>query len=112
MIGDFRHVVTFQDPSAAVPDGAGGYTQTWADLQPAQWFVQVQQAPIGDLERTAAGGSVITTASHVVRGRYHPGVSTKTRMLFNGKTYSITGTRTPDERGILMELAAVEQVTP
>ena len=112
MIGDWRHVVTFQDPGPAVPDGAGGYTQTWADLAPATWHVQVAAQPVGDLERTAAGGSVQTTGSYVVRGRYHPGVSTKTRMLFNGKTYSITGTRNADERGIFMELAAVEQVTP
>jgi len=111
MIGDFRHLVTFQDPSAAVPDGAGGYTQTWSDLQPATWFVAVQPAGAGDLERLAAG-SVITPASHVVRGRYHPGVSTKTRMLFSGRTFAITGTRNVDERSIHMELVAVEQVTP
>jgi len=112
MIGDYRHLVTFQDPSGTVPDGGGGYTQTWADLQPAHWFVQIAPLPVGDLERTAAAGSVQTTGSFVVRGRYHPGVSTKTRMLFDGKTYSITGTRTPDARGVLMELAVVEQVAP
>jgi hypothetical protein len=33
-------------------------------------------------------------------------------MLFNGKTYSITGAKNVDERGLDMELAAVEQVTP
>jgi len=112
MIGAFRHRVTFQAPSDPVPDGVGGYTQTWQDLTPATWKVQIEALPVGDLERTAAGGSVQTTATVVVRGRYHPGVTTKARMLFNGKTYSITGTRTPDERGVLMELAAVEQVTP
>jgi SPP1 family predicted phage head-tail adaptor len=109
MIGDWRHYVTFQDPGDPIPDGAGGYTHVWTDLQPARWYVSVAPLPVGDLERTSAGGSVMTTGTHVVRGRYHPGVTTKTRMLFNGKTYSITGTRTPDERGIFMELAAVEQ---
>jgi len=111
MIGDYRHLVTFQDPSAAVPDGAGGYTQTWGDLSPATWYVQIEPAGAGDLERLAAG-SVLTTASHMVRGRYHPGVSTKSRMLFSGRTFAITGTRNVDERSILMELGAVEQVTP
>jgi SPP1 family predicted phage head-tail adaptor len=112
MIGDYRHLVTFQDPGDPVPDGVGGYTQTWADLTPPTWRVQVAPAAAHDLERISAGGSVTTTATHVVRGRYHPGVSTKTRMLFNGKTYSITGARTEDERGVLMELTAVEQGTP
>jgi head-tail adaptor len=111
MIGKRRHLVTFQEPGPTVPDGAGGYTQTWADLPPT-WYVEIQSQPVGDVERTSAGGSVQSTPSFVVRGRYHPGVSTRTRMLFNGKTYSITGTKNVDERGLDMELAAVEQVTP
>ena len=112
MIGDFRHLVTFQDPGEPMPDGVGGYTQTWAPLQPPTWYVQIASPSAHDLERISGGGSVTTTATHMVRGRYHPGVSTKTRMLFNGKTYSITGTSTADERGIFMELTAVEQVAP
>ena len=112
MIGDYRHVVTFQDPGPKVADGAGGYTQTWDPIAPGTWRVQIAPLPIVDQERISGGGSVVTTATHVVRGRYHPGVSTKTRMLFNGKTYSITGKTSKDARGVLMELAAVEQVTP
>jgi hypothetical protein len=30
--GDYRHTVTFQNPGPAVPDGDGGYTQSWVDL--------------------------------------------------------------------------------
>jgi len=112
MIGDYRHLVTFEDPGPAVPDGAGGYTQTWQGLTPPTWKVSITPATAADLERISGGGSVVTTATALVRGHYHPGVSTKTRMLFNGKTYSVTGTRSVDERGIRMELAAVEQVTP
>jgi head-tail adaptor len=112
MIGDFRHLVTFQDPGDPIPDGVGGYTQTWQGLTPPTWHVQVAPLAAHDLERLAAGGSVVTTGSHLVRGRYHPGVTTKTRMLFSGRTFSITGTRTADERGIFMELTAVEQVAP
>ncbi|RPH52601.1 MAG: hypothetical protein EHM91_00040 [Planctomycetota bacterium] len=112
MIGDYRHRVTFQDPGPAVPDGAGGYTQTWQDLTPPTWQVQIAPATVADLERISGGGSVVTTGGSVVRGHYHPGVSTKTRMLFNGKTYSITGVRSIEERGIKMELSVVEQVTP
>jgi head-tail adaptor len=112
MIGDFRHLVTFQDMTEPSPDGVGGFTQTPVPLDPPTWYVQIAPLAAHDLERISAGGSVVTTGSHIVRGRYHPGVSTKTRMLFSGRTFSITGTRTPDERGIFMELTAVEQVTP
>ena len=111
MIGDYKHLVTFQDPGPAVPDGVGGYTQTWADLSPATWKVQIAPAAAADLERVAAG-TVLTQATSIVRGHYHPGVSTQTRMLYNGKTFAITGARYVDERPPKMELAAVELVTP
>jgi len=111
MIGDYTHLVTFQDPGPAVPDGVGGYTQTWADLAPATWKVQIAPAAAADLERVAAG-TVLTQPTSIIRGHYHPGVSTHTRMLYNGKTYAITGTRYVDERPPKMELAAVELVTP
>lgn len=111
MIGDQRHLVTFQDPGPPIPDGAGGYTQSWSDLSPATWYVAIAPASAADLERVAAG-TVITQASHVIHGRYHPGVSTKSRMLFSGRTFAITGTRNVGERSIQMELTAIEQVTP
>jgi head-tail adaptor len=111
MIGDHRHLVVFQDPGDPVPDGAGGYVQTWQDLTPATWHVQIAPATAADLERVAAG-TVLTQATSLVRGRYHPGVSTRTRMLYSGRTFAITGARTADERGVTMELAAVETRTP
>jgi len=112
MIGDYQHRVTFQDPSPPVADGRGGYTQTWHDITPALgWKVSITPATAGDLERISGGGSVVTTGTVIVRGRRHPGVSTKTRMLFNGKTFSITGAIDDAYRGATMALTAVEQVT-
>lgn len=108
-IGEYRHSVLFQNPGAAVPDGDGGYTQTWTDLSPAMWHVSIEPATARDLERVAAG-TVISTASHIVKGRYHPGVTTATRMIFGGRTFSITGKANLEERSILMELIAVEVV--
>jgi len=54
-IGDFRHVVVFQDPGPAIPDGAGGYTQSWADIAPGTWKVSIRPATVADVERVAAG---------------------------------------------------------
>ena len=34
-IGQARHLVTFEDPGAPVPDGEGGYTQTLDPARPA-----------------------------------------------------------------------------
>jgi head-tail adaptor len=109
MIGDHRHLVLFQNPGPNVPDGDGGYTNTWTDLTPSSWYVSIEPATARDLERVAAG-TVISTASHIVKGRFHPGVTTKTRMAFGGRTFSITGKANVEERSIDMELIAVEVV--
>jgi head-tail adaptor len=109
MIGDYRHCVTFQNPGAVVPDGDGGFTQAWADLVPSIWYCSISPASPQDLERFAAG-TVITQATHIVKGRYKAGVSSSTRMLFGGRVFSIVGTRNLEERSITMELLAVEMI--
>ena len=110
-IGDYRHLVVFQDPGPALPDGAGGYTQTWTDLAPATWKVAVRPAAASDLERVGSG-TVTTQGAAIVSGHYHAGVSTRSRMLYNGKTWSVTGVRYIDTIPPAMDLAVVEQVRP
>lgn len=110
MIGDFRHLVTFQNPDGpAISNGDGGYTQPFADLDPATWYVSITPATARDLERTPHG-TTISTATHIVQGRFHPGVTTQTRMLFDSRTFSINGVANREERGIFMDLIAVEVV--
>jgi len=108
-VGDYRHAVTFQNPGPPVPDGDGGFSQSWIDLVPAAWRVSIEPATARALERVGAG-TVTSAASHIVTGRYHPDVTTQTRMLFNGREFSITGMQNLEERGITMQLVAVEQV--
>lgn len=108
-IGARLHLVLFQNPGAPVPDGDGGFTQTWTDLSPATWHVSIEPATARDLERVAAG-TVLSTATHIVKGRYHPTVTTATRMIYGGRTFSITGKANLEERDIFMELIAVEVV--
>jgi head-tail adaptor len=113
-IGDRPHWITLQDPGEPIPDGAGGYTEGWTDLNPPHLFVRIQNATVADLERAAAG-TVITSATHIVSGPYHPGVSTKTRVQFvdlKGRTriLSVTGIGNRDERNIDMVLTCEERV--
>jgi len=107
--GDYRHLVTFQNPAPPVSDGDGSYTQNWDDLDPPTWYVSLTPATAASLERTALG-TVTSMASHIVRGDVHPGVTTQTRMLFDGRTFSITGKVNSVERAGEMELGAVEVV--
>jgi head-tail adaptor len=106
--GDRRHLVTFQNP-VAVADGDGGYTTTWTDLVPATWHVSLEPATAADLERVAPG-TVISSAAYVVRGDWHPGVTTLCRMLFNGRVFALTGVINRDLRDVEMECGAVEVV--
>ena len=107
--GAYRHAVRFQNPGPPVADGDGGFTQSWIDLVPPTWRVSIQPATARDLERVA-GGSVISSASHIVRGDFHPDVSTLTRIVFDGRVLAITGKQNLDERDVTMELVAVEVV--
>ena len=105
-IGEYRHVARFQNPGDPVPDGEGGFTEGWADLDPP-WPVAIEPATVRDLERETAG-TVITTATHIVRGRYRADVTEDTRIFFDGRTFEIVGVQNVDERGIYMRIFALE----
>jgi head-tail adaptor len=106
-------MVTFQNPGPPMPDGKGGYTQTWTDTTPATWAVSIEPASLQDIERLAVSGSVIAMASSVVKGDYFAAVTTATRMVHeDGRVFAIVGLRNVDERSILMELLTVERLPP
>lgn len=98
-IADRPHWVTFQNPGAAVSDGAGDVTQLWFALTPPALFVRIQPATAKDLERLAAG-TVLSTASHIVTGPDHPQVTTATRIVFGTRVFSVTGVANPEERNV------------
>jgi head-tail adaptor len=81
-VGARPHRVTFQNPGPAVPDGDGGFTQAWVDLDPPQLFVAIEAATRLAYERNVPVGTSIYTATHLVKGPFHPGVTTKTRILY------------------------------
>ena len=106
-LGRYRHLVLFQNPAPPVPDGDGSFTLTWSDV--ASWPVSLEPATARDLERVTSG-TVISTAAYLVTGRYHPSVSTQTRMIEGGRIFAITGVTNVHERGDKMELIAVLKV--
>jgi SPP1 family predicted phage head-tail adaptor len=98
-VGARPHRVTFQNPGPAVPNDDGGFSQSWIDLAPPALSVSIEPATAADLERLAAG-TVVSQATHIVRGPYHPQVTTKTRILFNGRVFSVKGASDPEERHV------------
>lgn len=108
-IGTLRHYVTLENP-ATVPDGEGGYTQTWVPLNPPRMKAAIEPATARDLER-AVSSTVLSTASHVVTMRYHSGVTTETRIRFGSRIFSVVGPQNISERNREMRLACEEVVT-
>ena len=106
-IGDFRHVVMFQKPTT-VPDGDGGFVDTYADLPP-KWRVDIRPATVRDMERQTAA-TIVATATHVIHGRHRADVTVDARMLFKARTFRIVGVANPKERDRDLFLFAVETV--
>ena len=108
-VGDHRHFVRFENPGDPQPDGDGGFTEGWTPADPATWYVSIKPATARDLENVTAG-TVIATATHIVRGRCHPGITTETRMIFEGRTFAITNVSNIEERDQEMQLICEERL--
>jgi head-tail adaptor len=102
--GDRRHRVTFQNPAATEP-------VTWTDL--GAWFVSITILTGDDIGVfiEPAAGTPTSSASWVVRGDFHPGVTTQTRMIWGSHMFAITSVGNIEMRGVDMECRAV-QVAP
>lgn len=108
-IGAFRHVVTLDDPGDPVSDPDGGWMPGWTPLDPPTWHCAIQQPAARTLESIGAG-SVEAQATHMLTGRYHPGISTQTRVTFEGRTFNVLYVANRDERDVQTDLVCAEVV--
>uniref|UniRef100_A0A6M3J723 Putative head-tail joining protein n=1 Tax=viral metagenome TaxID=1070528 RepID=A0A6M3J723_9ZZZZ len=108
-IGSLRHQVRLETPTETA-DGDGGYTTTWALLDPPVVWAAIEPASQQRLERVVAN-AVSSDTSHIVTIRYHSGVTTKARVVFAGRTLSVVGVQNVQERNEILMLACVEKVT-
>jgi head-tail adaptor len=97
--GQWPHLVTLEQPGDPMPDGEGGYTETFAPLEPPTWYCAIQAATVRDLERQVAG-TIQATATHLVRGVYHPQITTETRLWFEGRQLAVQSVQTVAERHV------------
>jgi SPP1 family predicted phage head-tail adaptor len=85
------HWITLQNPAPLVPDGDGGFTGGGlADCDPPGMRAAIDPASRRD-DEFVASGTVVPIATHVVTIPYHPQVTTKTVVTFNGRTFNVTG---------------------
>ena len=119
--GDLEHDVLLENPSGApTPNNEGDFTQTWEPLSPARVMAAIEPATARDLERVVSG-TVESTASHLVLMRYHPQVTTKTRITKGerhpdgtltpgSREFHVTGVQNPRERNERLILTCEEVV--
>lgn len=107
-VSDRPHRIVLQNPVSA-PDGEGGFIEAWTDLSPAAVQSKIAPATAADLERVTAG-TIISQASHIVTFPFHPGVTTQTRILYNGRRFNVSGVADPEERHVETIALCVEVV--
>jgi head-tail adaptor len=108
--------VSLQNPGPAVPDGDGGFTETWTPLDPPTVQAHVTPAATRSLEYLA-NSTVLAQATHLVTIWYHPQVTTQTQIVID-PTPMVPRTRTlnvlyvgdQNERHIELDLVCAEIV--
>lgn len=108
-IGRRRHLVTLENPGVVVPDNEGGYTTVSAPLSPPSLYVAIEPASVRQMERLFAS-TIVASASHVVTGPFHPGITLQTVIKFDGRTLQIKGIQNVDERNVELVMACEEVV--
>jgi len=83
-IGEYRHLVALEAPA-----------------EPETWACSVSSA-----STSVVDGQV----GYFLRGRYHPGITTETKVLFEGRTLQVQAITDVDERHVSLQVFAVEVI--
>lgn len=107
-----RHYVRLEEPSATTVDAFGGYSQTWAALNPPDAFCSIKAARLRSGERQMSN-TVVAQAMYEVVMRWHPQVSTATRIRWTdqagtARTLSVVDVENVDEMSVALRLTCVE----
>ena len=86
-IGAYRHAVTLEHPAVAIV--------------PPTWHCSIQ---------SAATQVVDGQTAFYVRGRFHPGLTLETRLIFEGRTLRVQSVSDVDERHVEVMVLCVEVV--
>ena len=108
-VAALKERVTIETPSLPVADGDLGFTQTWTAIAhriPAS----IVPTTARDQERVIAQ-TVRSSTNYTATLRYVPGVTTKARLVWHGRTNRTLAILGVDEQGPDLELTCLEAVT-
>lgn len=114
--GTYRHRALLETENLTAPPAPdGSWPEAWAPLEPPDWACAIRPATARDLE-TIGAGTVLGQATHVCRGRFHKGITLKTRLTVRDSaglvhTMSVVGVINPDLRCLETEIVCTEMVS-
>jgi len=112
-IGKLRQVVTLANPRDVTVDG--DTTQVYdVALDPPTWRAAIEKASVRAAER-AFGATVIAQATNILTGRFHPGITTETRLTWVDRanvthTANVLDVADPEGAGVATVVLVVEVV--
>jgi SPP1 family predicted phage head-tail adaptor len=109
LIGHLRHRVAIANPTR-VPDGDGGYTDTWVAASPSPVWARIETATASNIERLI-GNTITAPVSHIVTIRWHEDVTARSRLTYDGRSFNVRGVQNIQERDRWLVLACEEQTT-
>jgi head-tail adaptor len=77
MRGKYRFRTRVETPGAPLPDGDGGFVEQWTPV--TVWWCDIEPATVRNQERLVSN-TIAATATHVLSGDYHPGITTLCRL--------------------------------
>lgn len=104
--GAYVQSVTLDTPTRTA-DGDGGYTESWTALAESPWWCEIVPATAQMIERKQAA-TIEAQISHIVEGRFHSGVTTKTRITFGTRTLFVRGVQNVEEADEVTRLSCAE----
>jgi len=115
-LGSLRNVATVTKPTGVrTIDAGGGYIDEYGPLDPPRWNCAIATATVKLVERMFAA-TVIAQATHVLSGRFNPGITTKSRVTWvdrAGTTHTANVLDFNDTDGAGVEtVALVSEILP
>lgn len=110
--GAYRQIGSVYGTGTTSPDGDGGYIPRLEPLSPPEWRFAIEKATVSAGERHF-GATVIAQATHILTGRFHAGITTKTQIVWvdrAGVSHSVNviDVEDPEGAGVLTVVAAAE----
>jgi head-tail adaptor len=106
-IGATRHYVDVFEPGIPVADGNGGWSETVNPLDPPHWYCSIEAIPTPNTERASADTAVLA-AGMIFRGRYHPAITTRTRIALGPRRFEVQSVQDVDLRQQVLALVCLE----